>query len=69
MDQTIHAIVNSIIFSVIGVVMMVIAFFVFDKLTPYNLWQELVERQNTALSVVVGAITIAIAVIIASAIH
>jgi putative membrane protein len=40
-----------------------------DKLTPYDLWQELVEKKNTALALVVGLAALGVCIIIAAAIH
>ncbi|MCX6117707.1 MAG: DUF350 domain-containing protein [Proteobacteria bacterium] len=62
-------VVNALLFSVIGLIILMVSFIVFDKLTPGDLWKEIVEKHNIALSIVVGAMTIAIAQIIASAIH
>ena len=63
------AFVNSLVYTVLGVVIFWIAFVVVDKITPYNLWKELVEEKNVALAIVVGAMCLGIAVIIAAAIH
>jgi uncharacterized membrane protein YjfL (UPF0719 family) len=46
-----------------------VGFFVFDKLTPYALWKEIVEEKNVALAIVVGAVSIGLCLIISSAIH
>jgi uncharacterized membrane protein YjfL (UPF0719 family) len=40
-----------------------------DKLTPFNLWQELVQKQNTAIAIVVGFGALGICLIVAAAIH
>jgi uncharacterized membrane protein YjfL (UPF0719 family) len=62
-------ILNSIIYALIGVVIFCVAFVIVDKLTPFNLWKELVEKQNMALAVVVGFAALGICVIVAAAIH
>jgi len=62
-------IVSAIVFSVLGLIILAISFVVFDKLTPGELWKEIVEEKNIALAIAVGAFTLAIAQIIASAIH
>ena len=59
----------SIIYAVIGVVVLWVSFAIIDKLTPYKLWDEIVEKKNLALAVVVGAMFIAIGQIVAAAIH
>jgi len=60
---------SSIVFALIGVVVFWVAFIVIDKLTPYNLWEELVEKQNMALGLVVAAMSLGISLIVAAAIH
>jgi putative membrane protein len=60
---------NSIIYAILGVVIFVVVFFVVDLLTPYHLWQELVEKKNLALAVVLGCAALGICIIIAAAIH
>jgi uncharacterized membrane protein YjfL (UPF0719 family) len=42
---------------------------VVDRVTPYSLWKEIVEEKNVALAVLLGAASIGICVIIASAVH
>lgn len=61
--------VNSLVYSVIGVAIFWLAFILLDKITPYDLWKELVEEKNVALAIVVGAMSIAIAIIVGLAIH
>jgi uncharacterized membrane protein YjfL (UPF0719 family) len=60
---------GSIVFAVAGVLIFWISFLVIDKLTPYNLWEELVEKQNQALALVVAAMSLGICIIVAAAIH
>lgn len=60
---------GSILFALIGVLVFWICFVVIDKLTPYDLWAEIVEKQNLALAIVVAAMCLAIGVIVAAAIH
>ena len=63
------AVFGSILYALIGVVVFWLAFLVIDKLTPYRLWEELVEKQNVALGIVVGAMSLGISIIVAAAIH
>ncbi len=67
--MNITVIANSIIYAVLGVVIFCLTFYVVDRLTPFNLWKELVEKQNTALAIVVGFAALGICVIVAAAIH
>jgi uncharacterized membrane protein YjfL (UPF0719 family) len=63
-----HNALSAILFAIIGVVLFILAFMLFDKLTPGSLWKELIEDQNTALGVLMGAVAIALAIIIAAAV-
>lgn len=64
-----HNALAAILFAAIGVVLFIVAFLLFDKLTPGSLWKEIIEDQNTALGVLMGAVAIALAIIIAAAVH
>ena len=63
------ALIGSLVYSVLGVIFVVLAFIIIDKLTPYDLWKELIEERNQSLATVVAAMCIAIAIIVASAMH
>lgn len=60
---------GSMVYALIGVLVFWISFLVIDKLTPYDLWAEIVEKKNLALAIVVGAMCLGIAIIVAAAIH
>jgi uncharacterized membrane protein YjfL (UPF0719 family) len=60
---------GSMLFALIGVLIFWICFLIIDKLTPYDLWAEIIEKKNTALAIVVGAMCIAIGLIVSAAIH
>lgn len=62
-------VIASLLYSFIGVAVFWICFLILDKLTPVNLWQELVEKQNRAVAIVVAAMCLAIGIIVAAAIH
>jgi len=60
---------GSIAFALIGVAIFWLCFIIIDKITPYDLWGEIVEKQNVALGVVVAAMSLGISIIIAASIH
>jgi uncharacterized membrane protein YjfL (UPF0719 family) len=60
---------NSILFSLVGIVIYAVGFIILDRITPYHLWREINEKQNTALAILVGSMAIGLALIIAAAIH
>ncbi|MCV2348957.1 DUF350 domain-containing protein [Paucibacter sp. Y2R2-4] len=62
-------VLGSILYAVIGVLVFWISFVIIDKLTPYKLWEQIVEEKNLALAIVVAAMCISIGQIVAAAIH
>jgi len=62
-------VLNALIYAVLGIVIFVVSFMVLDKMTPYALWKEIVEEKNVALAILVGAMSIGMCIIIASAVH
>jgi putative membrane protein len=62
-------VLSSAVFSVLGIVLYAVGFFVLDLLTPYQLWKEINEKQNTALAILIGSMAIGLAIIVAAAIH
>jgi uncharacterized membrane protein YjfL (UPF0719 family) len=63
------ALIGSFVYSLLGVVFVIVTFVVIDKLTPGDLWKELIEERNQAIATVVAAMIVAIAIIVASAMH
>ena len=63
------AFLGSILYAVIGVFIFWLCFRIVDKITPYDLWREIVEKQNQALALVVAAMCLGISIIVAAAIH
>lgn len=63
------AFLGSMLYAIIGVLIFWITFVLIDKITPYDLWREIVEKQNRALGMVVAAMCLGISIIVAAAIH
>jgi uncharacterized membrane protein YjfL (UPF0719 family) len=63
------AMLASLAFALIGVAVFWLCFLIIDKITPYDLWGEIVEKQNVALALVVAAMSLGICIIVAAAIH
>ena len=59
----------SVLYSFIGIAILLICFVIVEKITPENLWKEIIEKRNNALAILAAAFMIAIAMIISSAIH
>ncbi len=62
-------VVSSVIFSFFGLALFGLAFYIFDKMTPGDLTKEILEDQNTAAAIVVGALILGISIIVGLAIH
>jgi uncharacterized membrane protein YjfL (UPF0719 family) len=60
---------GSILYAFIGVFVFWLCFVVIDRITPYRLWEEIVEKQNMALAIVVGSMSLGISIIVAAAVH
>jgi uncharacterized membrane protein YjfL (UPF0719 family) len=63
------AVIASLVFALMGVAVFWLCFVIIDKITPYDLWAEIVEKQNVALALVVAAMSLGICIIVAAAIH
>ncbi|RIV20601.1 DUF350 domain-containing protein [Fibrisoma montanum] len=59
----------SIVYSLLGVIILLICFVVIEKVAPENLWKKIVDEQNVALAILAAAFMIAVSIIISSAIH
>lgn len=62
-------VLNAVVYAVLGIIIFCLAFIIIDKLTPYDLWKEICENHNTALAIMVGAMSLGMCIIIASAVH
>ncbi|HEX7865190.1 MAG TPA: DUF350 domain-containing protein [Variovorax sp.] len=62
-------VLGSLVYALIGVVIFWLCFLIIDKITPYDLWGEIVEKQNVALGLVVASMSLGICIIVAAAIH
>jgi putative membrane protein len=69
MSIQISNVVNAVVYAAIGIVIFAGSFLVLDKLTPYNLWKEIVQEHNLALAILLGAMSLGLCVIIAAAVH
>jgi putative membrane protein len=65
-----QAIINSVLYSFLGIAILVVSFILLEVLTPkHNLRKEILENKNLALAVLAGTFMLLVAIIIASAIH
>ena len=62
-------IINSILYSFLGIGILLLCYFIIEKLTPERTWHEISKNQNVALAIIFGAFIIGISIIISAAIH
>lgn len=60
---------NALIFAALGVLVFFAAFGIVRRMVPGDLWKEILEQRNVALAVLVGLISVALALIIAATMH
>lgn len=63
------AIVASIIFTIMGVILFTLTFVVVDKLSPFSLRKVIEEDQNIAIGIVMASVIIGTAIIVSAAVH
>jgi putative membrane protein len=63
------SILAALIYSLIGIVLFGVAFFVIVKIAPFSIRKEIEDDQNTSLGIIIGAVIIGIAMIISAAVH
>ena len=61
--------VLSIIYAVLGMILLYIGYKVFDLVTPTDMQKKIFEEGNTAVAITVGAFIIGLAIVILGAIR
>ena len=69
LDQLVNLVVTTLVFSLVGILLFALAFFVIVKIAPFSTRKEIEEDQNTALAILIGSVIIGIALIVAAAVH
>lgn len=58
-----------LLYTTLGLIFLWGSFLIVDKMTPHDLWKEVCEKNNIALAILIGAISIGMSLIIAASIH
>jgi uncharacterized membrane protein YjfL (UPF0719 family) len=69
MNQMLDLIVETLAFTLIGLILFALAFWIIVKVSPFSIRKELEEDQNIALGIVIAAVIIGISMIVSAAIH
>ncbi len=60
-------IVEGVVFSVVGLIILMIGYKVFDLATPYDLNRQIAEENNTAAGIAVAGVLVSLGIIVAAA--
>jgi putative membrane protein len=64
----VESLLNVAVYTLAGLLLFALAFFVMGKATPFSIRKEIEEDQNVALAIVIGSVIIGIALIIVASI-
>ncbi len=62
-------ILSTIVYSVIGLAIYMVAFWLICKISPFSVRKEIEIDQNTSLGIIIGSVMIGLSIIIASSMH
>jgi putative membrane protein len=54
------------VFGIVGIVLLIIGYYLWELITPYNVRKELQENKNVAVAIVVAAFILGMAIVIAA---
>lgn len=66
---TLTVVLATLLYATLGIVIFVAGFYLVDKLTPGDLWGEIIVQKNVAVAILAGAVALGISNIIAAAVH
>ncbi|MEO1019296.1 MAG: DUF350 domain-containing protein [Pseudomonadota bacterium] len=64
----ISEVLATIIYTFLGLFLFLACFWIIDKVTHFSLEKEIIDEHNTAVAILMGAVAIALALIIAAVI-
>ena len=68
MSSHARPLVDSIVYSIVGTVVLGLSFYVIEKVLPFSMRKESAEDHNVSLGIILGAFVIGLSIIIAAAI-
>jgi uncharacterized membrane protein YjfL (UPF0719 family) len=68
MDRTVNSMLLSVVFALLGFVLLFLGYKVFDRLTPADIARQVFEEGNMAAAVLMGAFIIGLAIVVSAAI-
>lgn len=62
-------IVDSILYSVVGTIVLLASFYAIEKVLPFSMQKEIEQDHNVSLGIILGAFIIGLSIIISTAIR
>lgn len=62
-----YSLISTLAFSLVGVIVFFVAFWLMDKMAPFSLQKEIEEDENKALALIMSSVVLGIALIIMGA--
>ena len=69
LTPAIHTFLVTLAYTIFGLVVFAIAFWIIVMMTPFSIRKEIEEDQNISLAILIGSVMLGLAIIIASTIH
>jgi hypothetical protein len=62
------SVLTSIVYGLLGLILLLIGYYIYELITPFSVKDELITHRNTAVGIVVAAFILGMALVIAAAI-
>ncbi|HEV8436205.1 MAG TPA: DUF350 domain-containing protein [Thermoanaerobaculia bacterium] len=69
LTPALHTFLVTLAYTIFGLVVFAIAFWIIVMATPFSIRKEIEEDQNISLAILIGSVMLGLAIIIASTIH
>jgi uncharacterized membrane protein YjfL (UPF0719 family) len=61
--------INATLFAGLGILIFIVTISILSRLSPFNLWKQVVEEKNIAAAILAGAVALGVGWIIAATMH
>lgn len=68
MSGILYGIIDTVVYSLVGIVLMGVGFLFINFFTPFSIKKEIEDDQNISLGIIIGSVIIGISIIVASVI-
>ena len=64
-----YQIILTVVFTILGLLCLGFSYWLINKYTVFSLHEEIIDKHNVALAILLGAVVIGVALIVSAAIH